>query len=183
MARPDKISRFLPLTFANGNSVRRFGKHCPQCRAMVGAEHMEGLASLMHGKIYLSAEACCPQCEQRFPVACVITEDKRVHRVLLPLWIFRLWMKSATRHDPQPSDNDRWELEQADSAPKGLTLPADAEVVRSEEILGRFQGEPICAWIEYQGQRFVFDRAAPDNNQSLSASELLLEGRLIYRQQ
>ncbi|KUM02249.1 hypothetical protein KIF53_18215 [Chromobacterium subtsugae] len=181
MARPDKISRFLPLTFANGNSVRRFGKHCPQCRAMVGAEHMEGIASLKQGKIFLSAEACCPQCRQRFPVACVITDDKRVHRVLLPLWMFRIWLNSATRHDPQPENQDNWEIEAEE--PKGLSLPADAEVVRSEEVLGRFQGEPICAWIEYQGQRFVFDRAAPGNNLTLTPSELLFEGRLIYRQQ
>ncbi|QEL57128.1 hypothetical protein [Chromobacterium paludis] len=180
MARPDKISRFLPLTFANGNSVRRFGKHCPQCRAMVGAEHMEGIASLMQGKIFLSADAQCPKCGETFPVACVITDDKRVHRVMLPLWMFRLWLRTATRHDPQPADNDSWEVE-AEPA-QGLMLSADAEVVRSEEILGRFQGEPICAWIEYQGQRFVFDRATSGGNLRLTPSELLLEGRLIYRQ-
>ncbi|OHX11033.1 hypothetical protein C2134_07390 [Chromobacterium sinusclupearum] len=181
MARPDKISRFLPLTFANGNSVRRFGKHCPQCRSMVSAEHMEGIASLMQGKIFLSADARCPKCGETFPVACVISDDKRVHRVVLPLWIFRMWLKSATRHDPQPVDNDSWQVE--NESPQGLMLSADAEVVRSEEILGRFQGEPICAWIEYQGQRFVFDRAASSNNLALTPSELLLEGRLIYRQQ
>ncbi|UTH75994.1 hypothetical protein [Chromobacterium sp. IIBBL 290-4] len=181
MARPDKISRFLPLTFANGNSVRRFGKHCPQCRAMVGAEHMEGLASLMKGKIFLSADASCPRCQHVFPVACVITDDKRVHRVMLPLWMFRLWLKSATRNDPQPSDNDNWTVET--EAPKGLELPADADVLRSDEIVGRFQGEPIFAWVEYQGQRFIFDRAAASQNLRLTPSELLLEGRLIYRQQ
>ncbi|OWY38063.1 hypothetical protein CEK28_14145 [Xenophilus sp. AP218F] len=187
MARPDKIIRFLPITFPNGNSVRRFGKHCPQCRTMVGAEHMDGIASLMHGKIFLAAEACCPSCNDIFPVACVITDDKRVHRVLLPMWAFRLWLRSATRNDPQPPDNANWELAQDTPTPEemqGYALPEDAKIVRSEEILGRFQGEPINAWIECDGRRFVFERATPPGGQlKLEPSELLFEGRLIYRLQ
>ena len=81
MARPDKISRFLPIYFSNGNSVRRFGKHCPNCEVMVGAQHMEGLASKHDERIFLAATACCPSCSHKFSVGCVITDDKRVHRV------------------------------------------------------------------------------------------------------
>ncbi|BBH15401.1 hypothetical protein ACSVCE_21760 [Chromobacterium haemolyticum] len=185
MARPDKISRFLPISFANGNSVRRFGKHCPSCRAMVGSEHMEGIASKQQDKIFLAAQARCPSCGVGFPVRCVITDDKRVHRVLLPHWAFRMWLQMATRNDPQPPGDDNWTLEDApaETAQQGFVLPDNAFVTRSEEVLGRFQGEPINAWIEYQGQRFVFERAAPPSGDArLDASELLFEGRLIYRQ-
>ncbi|MDF0604737.1 hypothetical protein HZU77_003590 [Neisseriaceae bacterium TC5R-5] len=188
MAKPDKISHFLPVSFANGNSVRRFGKHCPKCQAMVAAEQMEGLLSKQKDKIFLVAQAHCPSCHHRFAVACVITNDKRVHRVGLPQWLFQFWLQMLTRHDPQPASKENWEVEPVEShgaslssSPR-LVLAEDSSVVCSDEVIGRFQGEPIWAWIEYQGQRFIFERTTPENTQpNLSDSELLFGNWLIYR--
>jgi len=185
MARQNTISSYLPVTFANGNRVRRFGKHCPRCHAMVGCEHMSGLASLQQDKLFLAAQAVCPSCQQRFPVACVISDDKRVHRVLLPLWIYRMWLQMATRNTPQPASQENWAVEEApaEALPCGLIVPDAAAVQGSDDILGRFADLPIPAWVEYQGQRFVFERAAPPGQFGLQSNELLLAGRLIYRQQ
>jgi hypothetical protein len=185
MARQNTISSYLPVTFPNGNRVRRFGKHCPHCHAMVGCEHMAGLASLQQDKLFLAAQGTCPACQHRFPIACVITDDKRVHRVLLPLWVYRMWLQMATRNTPQPVAQANWEVQEENATPaqQGILL-TDAEVVaRSPEILGRFQDQPISAWIEYQDRRFVFERAAPPGQFVLSEQEVLLAGKLIYRQQ
>lgn len=184
MARPDKISRFLPISFANGTRIRHFGKHCPRCKTMVGAEDMHGLANLVQDKIFLAAHASCPKCNSRFSIGCVITDDKHVHRVMLPNWVFYIWLRVALRNAPQPAMQENWALDEAEeSTPTGVIVSQSNLVTRSEEILGRFQGEPICAWIEYEGQRFIFERAVPSLEQlSLAESELLFEGKLIYRQ-
>ncbi|MBV8679280.1 MAG: hypothetical protein JO338_02395 [Aquitalea sp.] len=183
MARQHPISSYLPVSFPNGNRVRRFGKHCPRCHAMVGCEHMSGLASLQQDKLFLAAQGHCPACHHRFPIACVITDDKRVHRVLLPLWVYRLWLNMATRNTPQPVPQEKWELEEASPATTGFIVNDVASVTCSEEILGRFHNQPISAWIEYEGRRFQFERAAPPGQFALNEQELLLAGTLIYRQQ
>ena len=51
----------------------------------------------------------------------------------------------------------------------------------ASEALGQFQGEPIPAWIESQGQRYVFQRASQDGPRTkLGRDEVLYEGRLVY---
>ncbi|WP_287882059.1 hypothetical protein [Aquitalea sp.] len=185
MARQNTISSYLPVTFPNGNRVRRFGKHCPHCHAMVGCEHMSGLASLQQDKLFLAAQGSCPACHHRFSVACVITDDKRVHRVMLPLWVYRLWLQLATRNTPQLPSRENWSVEQeeADPAPVGFIVNDVASVTCSDEILGRFHEQTISAWVEYEGRRFLFERAAPPGQFALTEQELLLAGTLIYRQQ
>ena len=185
MARPDKISRFLPIYFSNSNSVRRFGKHCPNCQAMVGAQHMEGLAIKQDERIFLAATACCPSCSNKFSVGCVITDDKRVHRVVLPYWIFQNWLKRIARQDPELLSDDSVGMQenQSTTIQAGLVLPSNAILTRSEQVLGRFHGHPINAWVEFQGKRFIFDRAAPTGCKArLDAKELLIDDSLIYRQ-
>ncbi|GGY12574.1 hypothetical protein GCM10011289_14770 [Paludibacterium paludis] len=182
MAKPDKISRFLPITFSNGMKVQRFGKQCPACRTMVGADQMTGIASLIRNRIFLAAEGCCTACGERFPITCVITDDKRVHRVMIPGALFRFWLQRAVRNLPQPTDPREWELNEPQPAPAGLVVGDGDDVLRSEESLGRFQGDAIPAWIEYDQLRYLFERAAPPGGAfRLEEDELLLDGRLIYR--
>ena len=183
MARQNTISSYLPVTFSNGNRVRRFGKHCPHCHAMVGCEHMSGLASLQQDKLFLAAKGTCPACHHRFPIACVITDDKRVHRVMLPLWAYRMWLQLATRNSPQLPARENWEVAEETPLPVGIVVADVNAVTRSAEILGRFHDQTISAWVEYEGRRFLFERAAPPGQFSLSEHELLLAGALIYRQQ
>ncbi|WP_024304601.1 hypothetical protein [Pseudogulbenkiania sp. MAI-1] len=181
MTTPQKISRFLPLTFPNGNRISRFAKACPHCHGMVTAREMEGLARLLHDKIVLAAEAECPDCHRRFPVTCVISDDKRVHRVRMPLWLFRIWLKLALRNLPEPQLQEDWSV--PEEAPRaGIRLANNAEITRSSEVLGQFDGTPISAWLEVDGRRFVFERALPPAGQlCLSDSELLFEGKLVYK--
>ncbi|WP_293760678.1 hypothetical protein [uncultured Aquitalea sp.] len=184
MAQYHPISRYLPVTFPNGNRVRRFGKHCPACRKMVGCENMFGIATLEQDKLFLAAQAHCPACGHRFPVACVINDNKHVNRVALPMWLFRFWLKMITRNRPLPPQVESWELSDAEAAaaPSGAIVEKMSDVVCSEDVLGRFDNQPICAWVEYQGRRFEFERTAPPGGKwQLNANELLLEGRLIYR--
>lgn len=181
MARPDKISRFLPIRFTNGTKVRRFAKHCPRCHAMVGADAMDGLACLLENKIFVAARASCPVCHKRFPVACVITDDRHVHRVLIPDWMFGLWLRMAARDLPQPVDHREWDMpeeQQPDMA--GLVLNDSEQVVHSGEVLGQFDGVRISSWIEYQGQRYEFERAAPPGMVRLEQDQVLFDGKLIY---
>lgn len=181
MTTPQKIYRFLPLTFANGNRISRFAKACPHCHGMVTARDMEGIARLLHDKIVLAAEAQCPECGKRFPVTCVISDDKRVHRVRMPLWLFRIWLKLALRNLPEPQLQEDWSMQE--EAPKaGIQLTDSAQVTRSSEVLGQFDGTPISAWLEVDGRHFVFERALPPaGHLCLNDSELLFEGKLVYR--
>ena len=56
-----------------------------------------------------------------------------------------------------------------------------AAVAVASEALGQYQGEPIPAWIESQGQRYVFQRASQDGPRTkLGRDEVLYEGRLVY---
>lgn len=185
MARPDKISRFLPISFSNGTKVRRFAKHCPHCRTMVNADCMQGLAALMENKIFVSARAECPACRKRFSLACVITDDRHVHRVMIPDWMFTLWLRLAARDLPQPVHHQEWELEEEEETlpPLHDRIVADSErVLHSDEVLGKFDGIEIPSWIEFNGQRYTFERAAPPGGIRLEAGEILFDGKLIYLQ-
>lgn len=181
MARPDKISRFLPICFPNGTKVRRFAKHCPRCHAMVSADAMTGIACLLENKIFVSARSLCPSCMKRFSVACVITEDRHVHRVLIPDWMFGLWLRLAVRDLPQPVNHREWELaEDAMPATPGLVVSDSEQVTQSDQVLGQFDGQKIFSWIEYQGQRYDFQRAAPPGGAHLTEGDLLFNSKLIY---
>ncbi|MNR59719.1 hypothetical protein D3C85_1810370 [compost metagenome] len=55
-------------------------------------------------------------------------------------------------------------------------------MTKSPETVGSYLGLPIVAWIEYQGQRYNYDRAVPEEGQfRLSQYEALFDRRLIYR--
>jgi hypothetical protein len=181
MARPDKISRYLPICFSNGTKVRRFAKHCPRCHGMVTADAMHGIACLLDNKIFLSARSLCPGCNKRFSVACVITDDRRVHRVLIPDWMFGLWLRLAVRDMPQPVDQQDWELTDEQTGNSGLMISDEEPITQSEQVLGKFDGITIFSWIEYQGLRYYFDRAVPPGGAKLDDGDLLFSGKLIYR--
>jgi len=180
MARPDKISRFLPICFPNGTKVRRFAKHCPRCHSMVSADSMEGIACLLENKIFVSAKTLCPTCLKRFSVACVITDDRHVHRVLIPDWMFGLWLRVAVRDLPQPVHHREWELTEEIPTTPGLVVSDSETITQSDQVLGQFDGLKIFSWIEYQGQRYNFARAAPPGGVKLAEGDLLFGGRLIY---
>lgn len=185
---PGPISRYLPARFANGNSISRFAKHCPQCKTLVPAEHIEGEAVMVQDRLFVVAEACCPQCQTRFKISCVITDDKRVHRALLPQWLLRLWLKQATP-TPQPAqDAKEWDLDlspPATPAPlPGVQLPEGVQLQASDEVIGRYDNAPIPASVSCGERRFVFARVQPNaGGATLADNELLFGQHLIYREE
>lgn len=178
------ISRYLPVRFSNGNSISRFAKHCPRCRNLVPATQMNGRLGLMQDKLFIAARAQC-DCGQRFNVACVIDEHKQVHRVLLPMWLFRFWLRQSKLPQPLRRDDAKLRLDDAPlpEAPRGLQLPADVTLTPSADVVGRFQGADIPATLaSSDGRRFAFERALPAGGAArLGEDELVYQDRLVYR--
>ena len=191
MIQPDRLDRFFPITYPNGNTVSRFAKHCPHCKQLVKASAMEGMALLLKDKVFVLADGHCPHCQHSFVVKCVIDEYKQVHAVGLPVFLYRMMLQWGARKQVQTfRQQSDWRMaqqeasEQADSAPaaRGTQLADSAIVQKSEEILGNFMGQPIHAWIMSNGQRLVYERAVPPGGSfQLAEQEVLFENRLIYR--
>ncbi|WP_410499405.1 hypothetical protein [Chitinibacter sp. S2-10] len=189
-----RLSDFLPLKFANGQEIRQFSKPCVSCGNMLHAKDMHGIARLVEDHIAIAAKAHCPSCGTQFSVACVINSQKQVKRVVLPRLLFGWYLRNLPLQDkethpqafardlPLPEERDAREdaAELARSAERSPQL-RPREVVRAEESLGRFQGQPIPAWLLLDGIRFDFDRIAPDER--ISEGEFLLDGKLIYHRQ
>ena len=189
MLKPDRIDRYLPMVFPSGVKVSSFAKHCPHCKTLVKAPSMDGIALLVVDRVFILATASCPQCQHEFEVKCMFDDSKQVHPVLLPAMIMRFLMQWHARQmlrkgiplRPAESKAEPARDDVKTQEPVGLLLSAQ-EVIRSDELLGRYQGIPIVAWIEYQGQRYDYDRAAPDNASfRLGQHEALFEQSLIYR--
>lgn len=187
MPKYAKISRSLPITFANGNAVRQFAKHCVRCRQLVSGEHMYGVMTLVQDRIVLAAEAHCPHCQAKFPVTCVITDDKKVHRVVLPMTILRWWLASSQAGRPRSANTRAQDWEYPATPPVATPPPAPAVVQhthpdqRSEDSIGRFQDVAIPAWVQVNGIRYVFARPVVDKaSLSLAPHELLIDGCLIF---
>lgn len=192
MLKSDRIDRFLPMSFPSGVTVSSFAKHCPHCKTLVKATAMQGMALLVVDRVFILARAECPQCGQDFEVKCMFDDSKQVHPVLLPSFMVRLLMHWHARQlrkrglplqptvvTPPPPAADGAVLP---SERIGLLLADDGDVVKSPDTLGSYLGQPIVAWIEYQGQRYDYDRAVPEEGQfRLSQYEALFDRRLIYR--
>ncbi|MDN0083660.1 hypothetical protein QU487_12985 [Crenobacter sp. SG2305] len=182
MARQDPIARYLPHTFANGTSVRRFAKPCPRCRQVVEAADMFGQLAVLQDRLFVAAEGRCRHCGHRFSVACMITNNKHVHRVALPMWAFKLWLKMATRNTIQPAD-PAWSMSEPEPEPVTPSLD-EADVVAADTIVGRYDGLEIPAWINHDGHRYNFERTiASGQAPRLAASEQLFRERLVYRRE
>jgi hypothetical protein len=182
MAKTDRISRQLPKIFANGTKIRRFAKPCTRCRHVVEAQHMDGQLLMIDNRLFLAAHAHCPQCAHRFAVACIITPERRVLPVRLPLWLFRVWLKIVAPKAVIITENDpAWQYEQ-DAAPPRITRPPEAELAFSEAVVGRFQGHDIPAACHYQSHPYRFERVAPAGLPiNGSDQEILVRDQLIYR--
>lgn len=190
MIQPDRLDRFFPIKYPNGTTVSRFAKHCPQCRQLVKASAMEGMALLLKDKVFVLADGQCPHCQHRFVVKCVIDEDKQVHPVGLPVFLYRPMLQWGARKQVQTFRQQHdWRMAQQE-ADDLATAPPDgsgqwldsAGLVHASDIVGRYQGLPIYAWVEHQGQRWCYERAVPPGAApALRSGELLLDRHLVYR--
>ncbi len=171
-----RLSDNLPIRFASGEQVRQFSKPCVHCGKMLDASCMQGVARLVGDQIAIAAKAHCPACGAQFPIVCLIDEDKRVRRVVLPYWLFNFYLRLIS-DDPRPeSTGPQAEvLTPAVSAPQPVTGPIEL----SEESVGRYQGKPIPAWVRVNGRQLVFAHIAPQAR--VGEGEFLLDGCLLYR--
>lgn len=182
MNHSDRISRFLPLTFKNGQTITRFAKHCVRCNELVGADHMHGIAALVQDRGVIAATARCPHCDTEFPVTCVITSDKRVHKVVLPVFILRWWLGTTIRSPRPRTESHHWQYEEASNIPPAAASIPSTEVVASPDILGSFDGKAIPAWLDVDGQIYDFSRTSQDGQHTkLTPQEILFEDSLVYR--
>lgn len=171
-----RLSDNLPIRFASGEQVRQFSKPCVHCGKMLDASCMQGVARLVGDQIAIAAKAHCPSCGARFPIVCLIDEDKRVRRVVLPYWLFNFYLRLIA-DDPLP-ESARPQPDATVSAvpaPQAVSEPVEL----SEESVGRYQGRPIPAWVRVNGRQLVFARIAPQAR--AGEGEFLLDGCLLYR--
>ena len=175
-----RLSDYLPIRFATGEQVRQFSKPCVHCGQMLNAQHMQGIARLVKGYIAIAAKAHCPACDEGFPVVCLIDEEKRVQRVVIPHFLFNPYLRALPT---QPEENVRQQNSAPDfvpAQPETVAVPVSAsQIQKSDEAVGRYQGNPIPAWVRVDGQLFAFDRVVQDAQ--AAQGEFLLEGCLVYR--
>ena len=190
-----RLSDFLPLKFKNGNQVKQFSKPCVKCGAMLEAKQMNGVARLVEDHIAIAATATCHKCGEEFGVACVINPDKQVKRVVLPRFLFNLYLRALPVQKGEVAPQAMLNRAAFDALPEVRDAAEDAaaivratlarqqvqaqNIVRADEAIGRFQDKVIPAWLLLDGNRFEFDRIAP--NAQAGEGEFLLDGCLIYR--
>lgn len=151
---------------------------------------MYGRVLLAQDRILLAAQAHCPHCGHRFPVSCVITDDKRVHRVIIPMNLLRWWLSTVRQHhvSGEPATQARdWEFHPATTLPEHQHLAMSPPKVtlpdaRSDDIIGSFDGKPIPAWVRYQQKMYEFTRVWQQKSGTplLNEQEILIDEVLIY---
>jgi hypothetical protein len=176
MRPTDTIDHFLPVRFKTGAVVKQFSKPCVQCGQMLQARHMHGIARLVEDHFALAATAHCPACDAQFGVACVIDNEKRVRRVVLPVWGFKLYLRLL----PQQAGEAGPGQAESPVAPAPNVAPSQAvDYPRADAALGQYAGKPIPAFIVVDGREVPFDRIDPTGR--VASGEFLLDGCLVYR--
>lgn len=185
MSEYPSIASYLPVSFGNGQQVKSFGKECPSCRKVVMAETMFGRLVVVQDRILLAAQGHCPHCGHRFPITCVITDDKKVSRVYLPMGILRWWLSTVHGEANAPREQ-KWESHPSTTLPEHVRLPKQkvslAQFDHYETIIGSYNGYTIYEWIEVDSKRYKFERVVPKGVPFHAApGEILVEHVLVYR--
>jgi hypothetical protein len=203
-----KLSMFFPFHFRNGHKVSELTKPCPRCQAKVTTSHMQGRALQIEETIFIDATGHCPQCKHDFTVACVITDDKIVHPVWLPVFFYRLWLnkiaKKLLKHTAKPTVTRASSAKSHDlldrikafhhetTAPTSLnqsvsseSLPVHTHLVASDHIIGHFNGSPIPEYFYTpDGLYYFFKTTIPLHHRStldtMGPDEILIGNQLIY---
>ena len=204
------LAKAFPFRFANGKTISQFSKPCIHCKTLVQTQHMHGRAVQIQELVFIDAVATCPHCRKQFDVACVISDDKAVHRIWFPLFIYRLQLnhfikkhhqKSAgTRPRPTPFQNDetnQTESENQAHAQKnrplkpvavsddGRPLPfSDSDFTPAPDSIGRFLDQDIPAsLVDKKNIHFDFERTLPANTTrfSLADDEVIYQLFLVYK--
>ena len=202
------LAKAFPFRFSNGKTISQFSKPCIHCKTLVQTQHMHGRAVQIQELVFIDAVATCPDCRKQFDVACVISDDKAVHRIWFPLFIYRLQLnyfikknhqKSAgTRPNPAPFKPDETNKTQSEAHPQkspplkpvavsdnGRPLPfTDSDFVPAPVSIGRFLDQDIPAsLVDKKNIHFDFERTLPANTTrfSLAEDEVIYQLFLVYK--
>lgn len=176
-----RLSDIFPVSFRNGEQVRQFSKPCVHCGQMLNIQHMHGIACLLNDHIAIAASAKCPACGERFPVTCLINENKQVRRVVLPYFLFNPYLRvlKPVVISALPAKNTLFEPEKPDVPAVTPVSAVPLEIERAEEAVGRYRDKPIPAWVRVNGKQFTFERVAFEAR--TGDGEFLLDDCLVYR--
>ncbi|WP_374349667.1 hypothetical protein [Chitinimonas sp.] len=177
MQKTERIDHYLPCRFKSGAIIKQFSKPCVQCGQMLQAKHMHGIARLVEDHLALAATADCPACHAKFGVACVIDNEKRVRRVVLPVWGFKLYLRLLPEQAGELAAREAARAQLAAERPAQPAAPVDYP--RADTALGQYAGKPIPAHIVVDGRQVPFDRI--ELTGKIAPGEYLLDGHLVYK--
>lgn len=181
MPTPKPLSQFLPHSFANGVSVRRFSKSCPQCGQILEASHMRGLMVEKSGRLYIAAHARCTHCTHIFTIRCVISDKRRVVRLPFPMSTTKWWIRRALRQQASIAlANYVNTAQHIVEKPKVPSLSVN-DVTLSEDIAGYLGSLTIPEWFEHEQKRYYFERTTQVKVTKLQPNESLFCDKLIYK--
>lgn len=179
MRPTNRIDHFLPVRFKNGTLVKQFSKPCVKCGQMLHARHMHGIARVVEDHLALAAQAHCPACHHQFGVACVIDKEKRVRRVALPIFLFKLYLRVLAVQPAEALAHEQALAEVAKQQQASAPKPEPVDYPRAETVIGRYADKPIPAYIVVNGAEVPFDRIEAAGR--VNAGEYLLDGCFVYK--
>lgn len=180
MRPTQQIDHFLPVRFKRGTLVKQFSKPCVQCGEILHGRHMHGIARMIDDHFAVAATATCPSCQASFGVACVIDDHRRVRRISLPVWGFKLYLRLLKPLPGEDAAHDEAVVQLArEAASAARPLVASVDYPRADAALGQYQGKPIPAHIVVDGREVPFDRIEPEGR--VTSGEYLLDGYLVYK--
>jgi len=178
MRRTDRLDRYLPIRFAQGGLIRQFSKPCVKCGQMLHAQQMHGIARLIDNHLVIAAHAECSGCEARFPVCCVVNSEKQVRRLVLPAWLFLMYLRFLPEQPGERLAQAAAVAQLAEDSRRPEPAPR-IDYPRAETTLGQYQGKAIPAHIIVDGREVPFDRI--ELNGHVTAGEYLLDEHFVYK--
>jgi hypothetical protein len=179
MQKMQRLDHFLPTRFKRGTVVKQFSKPCINCGQMLQASQMHGIARLLDDHLALAATAKCPSCDTRFEVSCVIDSEKRVRRVVLPSWLYKLYLRTIPLQPGERAAHDEAQAQLSREDGKTASPSPEVHYPRASVSLGQYQGKPIPAYILVCGREVPFDRIAPDGR--ATSGEYVIDGLFVYK--
>lgn len=181
MPTPKPLSQFLPHSFANGVSVRRFSKSCPHCGQILETSHMRGLMAEKSGRLYIAAHARCTHCTHVFTIRCVISDRRRVVKLPFSASATKWWIRRILRQQATIALNNHINTAQPTiEKPKIPSLSAN-DVALSEKVAGYLGSLSIPEWFEHKNKRYYFERTTQVEITKLQPNESLYCDKLIYK--
>ena len=179
MRRTDRLDRYLPIRFTQGGLIRQFSKPCVKCGQMLHAQNMQGIARLIDNHLVIAARAECTACQTVFPVCCVVNSEKQVRRLVLPVWLFLMYLRFLPEQPGERLAQAAAVAQLAEEVNRQAAPAPRIDYPRADTTLGQYQGKTIPAHIIVDGREIPFDRIEPDGR--VKQGEYLLDDHFVYK--